>query len=379
MEKMLEALFNLRKELHENPELSYNEFKTTEIVLNFIEKYAGDSTLFTLYKPLQTAVVLKYSNSLYKPYKIFRTDMDALPVTECTDNEIVSKNQGVMHACGHDIHITVLCGLIAKIAELKPEKNFLFVFQPAEEGAGGAKKLLSSGFFDKFEVESAFALHVTDDYKVGEVASNGGILFAIPREVDIVFKGKSAHVAYSERGNDALAAAAVFLSSYKNILQKEVKTSESFLAHFGKISSTGARNIVSEFCKVEGTLRAFSMEVMEKLNEIVKQTAIESASKFRCSAEMKALGEYVAVKNSPKLFELLKKICAETGVTCFEKKGDLVGEDFGYFTQKWDGLLFWLGTREKGKKGNSLHSEQFFPSFNAVETALKIMVRFALS
>ena len=378
MTELINSLRVLRSELHRFPELSFKEERTADIIQSFITERINGSNLFTIHRPFLTSVVVEYSNGKDLPYRIFRADMDALPVKEFALNEIISQNQGVMHACGHDVHMTILCGLISEAACLKPQKNVLFVFQPGEEGAGGAKGLIDSGFFDRFNIESAFALHVTDDHEVGEVASNGGLLFAIPREIDVVFKGKSAHAAYPEKGNNALMASARFLFKCGETLKNVIAENEVFLAHFGKISSGTARNIISDYAEIQGTLRSFDMEVMIKGTETVKKTADECATFLGCSAEVKILGEYVAVKNDTKLFDLLKKISSEKGIRCIEKKGELVGEDFGYFTQKWGGLLFWLGSKDPDKNPNPLHSEKFFPSFKAIDTGLEIMTEILL-
>lgn len=369
-----QVLIDLRTKLHKCPELSLAEYKTAEILLEFISRTVKNDDHFKIFRPFHTSIVVEYKNGPADlPFRLVRADMDALPVTESENNGIISENNGIMHACGHDIHMTILCGLIMKTAEEKPVSNFLFVFQPGEEGAGGAKKLLETGFFDSYDIESAQALHVTDDHEIGECASNGGILFAIPREVDIIFKGRSSHAAFPEKGNDALAAAALFLSSVKNVLKSSMDPSDTFLAHFGKITSGSARNIVSDFSKIEGTLRAFSPDVMSQGSDIVDENAKKCASEFGCSSIMTVLGEYVEVRNSPALFERLKRVSQKTGMKCIEKKGELVGEDFGYFTKKWSGIMFWIGSREKGVTPNSLHSQEFFPSNNVIYSGVKVM------
>lgn len=374
MMKIIDKLYKLRSTLHKFPELSFKEDNTAQIIVDFVENETKGSPLFKIHRPFLASVVVEYRNGGDAHYRIFRADMDALPVLELATNEVVSENQGIMHACGHDVHMTILCGLIAETARLRPEKNILFVFQPGEEGAGGAKGMIGSGFFDKFNIESAFALHVTDDYEVGEVASNGGVLFAIPREVDVIFRGKSAHAAYSEKGRNALAAAGLFLASYQLELQKVLSESEIFLAHFGKMSSGNARNIVSDLSKIEGTFRAFDMNVMTRGTESVEKTAKICAEKFGCLTELTILGEYIEVRNSPVLFNKLQKICSETGYKCMEKKGDLVGEDFGFFTKKWGGIMFWIGSRKAGNAPNSLHTKEFFPDFKTIDVGVEIMM-----
>ncbi len=377
---LTEKLKLLRKKLHENPELSFKEHKTSGIIKDFVKDVAGENSAFKTYEPFLTSVVVEYRGGSTKdPFYIFRADMDGLPVTESSSNEYVSKNDGVMHACGHDIHMTILCGLIAEVAMKTPEKNILFVFQPGEEGAGGAKKMIETGFFDKYNVISAFALHVTDNHELGEVASNGGILFAIPKEVDIVFKGNSGHAAYPEKGSDALAAAASFLTNIEHKIRKVLNPSETFLIHFGKISGGKARNIIADEVKIEGTLRAFDRKIMNTGSEEVKNTALSCGAVFGCKTEVNVLGEYLEVRNTPELFDVLKKVCSNLSVRCIDKKAELVGEDFCYFTDRYPGLLFWIGTREPGKKAEQLHSPTFFPPDKVVESGVKILFYLLMS
>lgn len=370
-----EKLRDLRKRLHESPERSFNEIHTSKIIMDFFKSVSkGKESFFKVFRPFLTSIVIEYRNGGDKPFKLFRADMDALVVTEDPTHEIVSKNEGIMHACGHDIHMTVLCGLLAFTAENLPEKNIIFVFQPGEEGAGGARKMIESGVFDGYEIESAHALHVSDDFEVGEIASNDNVLFAIPREVDLEFFGKSGHAAFPERGHDALAAAADFLCTIEHVIHKNLNPTNIFHAHFGKLTSGSARNVTSDYSKIEGTLRSFSSETMQEGTELVRQTAEKCAGSYGCTSKLTVLGEYIEVENSPNLFRKLQKIAEKNGIRCIYKKGDLVGEDFGYFTKRWSGIIFWLGTRRPGAEPQPLHSNKFFPSFEAVDTALKIMI-----
>jgi len=371
-------LFELRDQLHESPELSFEEFKTSEIIESFLNDHIKGIEAFKVIKPYKTSIVVEYKNADNKPFKLFRADMDALPVLESSDNPVISKNEGVMHACGHDIHMTVLCGLIARTALNMPKENVLFVFQPGEEGAGGAKKMIAEGVFDNYNICCAHALHVTDDHFLGEVASNDNILFAIPKEVNVEFYGSSAHAAFPEKGCDALAAAASFLTDLEYQIRRKINPTSIFLAHFGKITSGTARNIVSDKSIVEGTLRAFDPEVMEKGMEVVGTVATLAAQKFGCSAKVKTLGEYVEVRNTPELYKKLKNICEDTEIKCVCKNGELVGEDFGYFTKKFSGIMFWIGSCEEGKAPETLHSKTFFPSSKALVTGLEIMWKMLL-
>lgn len=370
---LISKLNELREKLHKCPELSLEEYDTQKILEDFIVNVTEGCSSLKIFKPFHTSLVVEYRNGGDSPFKLIRADMDALPVTESESNGIVSEKKGLMHACGHDVHMTILCGLISRTAHEKPASNLLFVFQPGEEGAGGAKKMLETGFFDSYAIDSVYALHVTDDHDLGEVASNGSILFAIPREVDIIFKGKSAHAAYPEKGSNALSAAVFFLSSVEHILRRSLNPTGVFLAHFGKMTSGTARNIVADHAKVEGTLRAFKSDVMKQGSAIIEKTAAECAAGFGCTAVMKVLGEYVEVRNSPALFKKLQEVSQKKGIKCIEKEGELVGEDFGYFTQKWPGILFWLGAGKHDADRKALHSQDFFPSDDVIPVGLEVM------
>lgn len=366
-------LKELRSRLHRSPELSFKEFRTAEILLDFVGNVIKNKNEFKILRPFKTSIVVEYKNGKDKDFKLFRADMDALPIKESTENPVVSENIGVMHACGHDIHMTILCGLVSRTAQKMPEENVLFVFQPGEEGAGGAKKMIESGVFDSYSISSAHALHVTDDHKVGEVASNDSVLFATPKEVNVEFFGKSAHAAFPEKGHDALAAAASFLCDLEHQIRRKINPTNVFLAHFGKMISGTARNIVSDSSILEGTLRAFESEIMESGMEVVRTCAQLAAEKFGCTAEFKTLGQYIEVRNTPELFKKLKNICEDQGFKCICKNGELVGEDFGYFTKRFSGIMFWIGSNETGKSPEILHSKSFFPSNNSIVTGLEIM------
>jgi N-acetyldiaminopimelate deacetylase len=369
-----EKLFDMRKKLHETPELSFEEKETSLIIKKFIMDTVGENNSFEIHSPFKTSVVVEYRGGKNgDPFILFRADMDALPVEENGTNKYVSKNCGTMHACGHDVHMTVLCGLIAETYDKLPDRNILFVFQPGEEGAGGAKQMMETGFFDKYNVKAAFALHVTDALDLGEVGSNGDVLFAIPKEIDVVFKGSSGHAAYPEKGNDAIAAASSFLSNVEHRIRKVINPTETFLAHFGKITGGKARNIIADEVKIEGTLRALDRKIMDKGTQEISKAAEIAASYFGCQSESKVLGEYLEVRNSPDLFEILKKVCSEHGVKCVEKKAELVGEDFCYFTDRYPGLLFWIGTKLPGKEPEQLHSASFFPDDQVIPLGIKVM------
>jgi N-acetyldiaminopimelate deacetylase len=184
----------IRKYLHQIPELAFEEFKTKEYLLKIL-KMLKDIKIHTFDFP---GILVEYSHGKGE-YTLFRSDMDALPITEETGCDFASEHPGKMHACGHDMHMTILLGLIEKVSNERIEQNILFLFQPAEEGKGGAKRILDTGTLDKFPIKETYALHVKGDIPVGTVSTKPGIFFANTEEVDIVFTGIGAHVALADR------------------------------------------------------------------------------------------------------------------------------------------------------------------------------------
>ena len=162
----------LRHKLHQIPELMFKEFQTTSLLLDTINELPS----INIHRPLETGLIVEYTVN-DGDYLLFRADIDALPIKEETGISFASTNQN-MHACGHDVHSSILYGFLNYVVESKIDKNIIFIFQPAEEGGGGAEKIIASGILKQFNIKSAFALHVTDEYPAGTIASTSGVLFA---------------------------------------------------------------------------------------------------------------------------------------------------------------------------------------------------------
>jgi N-acetyldiaminopimelate deacetylase len=352
----------VRKKLHQIPEIAFQEYKTIDFILNYVGRFP-ELKLHTFPFP---GLIAEYSQGEGE-YILFRTDMDALPVTEQTGCDFSSLHSGMMHACGHDVHMTILLGLIEDVVKAKVKKNILFLFQPAEEGKGGAQKIIETGVLQQFRIKEVYALHVHPDLPVDTISSCPGTIFGIPLEIDVIFKGKSAHAANPQKGKDALMAAAQFLSSYNTLLSKSFPVDSLVLAHFGKIEGGTARNIVSDHCLIEGTLRAFTRDDMKKLKKLITDVAKSISPLYGLTTEINELGTYDAVVNSRKLYDKLKQHLPSE-VKFREALPALTGEDFGFFTSLYDGLLFWVGADCK----TDLHSPTFLPDERVIETGLRV-------
>lgn len=350
----------LRHALHKFPELMFEEFKTTEILIKNIE---GMSDIKIL-RPLETGFIAEYKVNDGNFY-LFRADIDALPIKEETGVSFASMNH-LMHACGHDVHTSILYGLLQHVVTNKINKNILFLFQPGEEGGGGAEQVINSGVLNNYNIDKAFALHVTDEYEEGVIASTPGILFASAFELDIEFFGTSAHVAFPEKGKNAFEALMLFLTKVNELANGE---SEKIIFGYGKITSGDVRNIIPAYAKIEATLRTLSRKKSEaffsKIISLLGTIERELGIKYK----IKTGSLYTEVDIDKNLYEQYRK--ALTGKYEFINCGyKMTGEDFGFISKLYPSFMFWLGTRTGEQFG--LHNPKFLPDDSIISKGIDI-------
>jgi len=361
----------LRHLLHQNPELAYQEFQTTKLIIDSISALPGFDKRFLFLTPMQTGVLVQYKVNEGN-YLLFRADIDALPINEETSFEFKSKNE-YMHACGHDVHTSILFGLIEYAARENINQNILFLFQPAEESGGGTMKFFATGIFNQFNVDKAFALHVTDEFTKGTIASTSGVLFASALEVDVDFHGKSSHVAFPQNGKNAFNALRLFLDAVDKIPKG---LNDATMLGFGKIASGSVRNIIPGSARLEGTIRALTMKKTNEIASILKTIAsgIEQITGVKINVTKEAHYPEVIVDDA--LFGSLSKIFSKkfTFLDCGFK---MTGEDFGYISQQYPSFMFWLGTSTGEQFG--LHNAQFLPGDEIIEIGTTIFKEILLA
>ena len=362
-------LISIRRELHQVPELAFHEFETKAILLKYL-KTLPDITIIEFFNSPGMLVEYSHGNGLYR---LFRADMDALPVKETTGCDFMSRNEGIMHSCGHDIHMTILLGLIEEITKIKPAANLLFLFQPAEEGQGGAESILAEGIIQQYPVESVYALHIASGMPVGTVSSRPGIFFGVPQEFNVEFYGITAHAVTPEKGIDALRAGRIFLDLMDYDID-ELSQKERVIFHTGKIEAGTVRNVVPDYCKMEGTHRALDKKISSLINGYILNNCDIVQEETGAKYEVDFLQSYDPVVNDSSLVEKLKNICQSLNIEYQEAEPTLTGEDFGFFTTLYPGLLFWLGSG----CDFPLHSDKFLPSEDAIPIGINIFKHLAL-
>lgn len=354
-QNMVEELRQMRRDLHKIPELGLKEYKTSAYIREKLEGF-GITELETW---LETGVVAVIRGKGKKEAVAFRADMDALPVTEQTGCDFTSEHVGCMHACGHDGHVTVLLGFAKYLQEHKDEleNDVVLIFQPAEEGPGGAQLLVDAGLFEKHPVRCIIGCHIFPQVPQGKVACRKGAMMARNGEVDVHVYGESAHGAQPQLGHDAVLAAGAVITGLHTILSRNVSPLDSGVLTFGAIHGGEACNIIAKEVKLEGTMRAFSDEAYETMTKRVQEVASGIAAGYGCKGEAVFRHMYRVVDNAPKLVELLQEVA---GDAYEETPPYMLAEDFSLYLQKVPGMFFFLGSgnAEKGYT-HSLHSAQF--------------------
>lgn len=354
-QNMVEELRQIRRDLHKIPELGLKEYKTSAYIREKLEGF-GITELETW---LETGVVAVIRGKGKKEAVAFRADMDALPVTEQTGCDFTSEHVGCMHACGHDGHVTVLLGFAKYLQEHKDEleNDVVLIFQPAEEGPGGAQLLVDAGLFEKHPVRCIIGCHIFPQVPQGKVACRKGAMMSRNGEVDVHIYGESAHGAQPHLGHDAVLAAGAVITGLHTILSRNVSPLDSGVLTFGAIHGGEACNIIAKEVKLEGTMRAFSDEAYETMTKRVQEVASGIAAGYGCKGEAVFRHMYRVVDNDPKLVELLQEVA---GDAYEETPPYMLAEDFSLYLQKVPGMFFFLGSgnEEKGYI-HSLHSAQF--------------------
>ena len=365
-------LIEIRRQLHQIPEIGLEEHKTQKYLLTIIHQIIQNKS-FIQVETWQTGILVYLKGSQGQKTIGWRTDIDGLPVEELTNLPFASKN-GRMHACGHDIHMTVALGLLEKLSESQPKNNLLFLFQPAEENEAGGKLMYDGGAFKNWLPDEFYGLHVRPDLKVGDIATNEQTLFAGTCEVELTFVGTGGHAAFPHTANDALVAAAYFVTQVQTIVSRNVDPLDSAVVTFGKMEAGTTNNIIAERAFLHGTIRSLTQEVNELTQKRLTELAKGVAQSFDMTIDLKLKqGGYLPVENNPKLAkELMDFFRNETKANLIDIAPAMTGEDFGYLLSKIPGVMFWLGINSEAP----LHSQKMQADEKVLDFAVEAIGQF---
>jgi len=372
-----------RRDFHEHPELSNQEFRTAEKVAEHLERLGME---------VQTGVAHTGVVGILRggdgPTVALRADMDALPVTELVDlpfaskarGEYQGKEVGVMHACGHDNHVAILMGVAEVLAGLGDTLpgTVKFIFQPAEEGTpdqsvGGAELMLAEGAFDAPAPDAVFGLHVFP-FPVGTIATRPGGLMASSDFYRITVKGKQTHGAVPWAGVDPIVTASQIVLALQTIVSRQLDaTLTPSIVTVGKIEGGVRNNIIPESVEMVGTIRTFDADTRLDIHRRIRQTATHIAEAAGATAEVEIDLGYGVTRNDPELYKrMAPTLAAVAGEGFIEARQTTTAEDFSYFANEAPGLFLFLGVAPDDP---SLVFPNHSPKFFADERALPVGVR----
>ncbi|NRD78709.1 N-acetyldiaminopimelate deacetylase [Bacillus sp. BRMEA1] len=366
----MNSLINIRRDLHQIPELGFQEFKTQAYLLAYIESLPQKRISI---KKWRTGLLVKVAG--LNPQKTigYRTDIDGLPITEETQLSFSSVHERQMHACGHDFHMTIALGILTHFVHNPIQDDLLFIFQPAEEGPGGAEPMLQSLEMQHWMPDMIFALHIAPEYPVGTIAVKEGLLFANTSELFIDLKGKGGHAAYPHQTNDMVIAACSLVTQLQTIVSRNINPLDSAVITIGKITGGTVQNIIAETARLEGTIRTLSPDVMNKVKHRIEAIVKGIEAGYECEASIDYGSMYHQVYNSEELTkEFMEFVDQDSNVQLVVCKEAMTGEDFGYMVKEIPGFMFWLGVDSPF----GLHHAKLMPNEAAIEVAIGVMIKF---
>ena len=376
-----DEFIEIRHHLHKHPELSYKEFETSKFVQGKLNEWGIDFEVMATTGVIGT---LKGKNPDKKVIAL-RADMDALPITEQNQIEYKSQNEGVMHACGHDVHTTCLLGAAKILNELKNEweGTIKLIFQPGEEkNPGGASLLIKEGVLENPKPESILGLHVHPGLEVGKLSFRGGMVMASADEIYITVKGKGGHAAAPHLTTDTILAASQLVVNLQQIISRMNDPFNPSVLSITSFQGGNTTNVIPSEVKLMGTFRAMNEEWRFKAHELIKNICIEAGKISGADIDIKIDVGYPFVLNNTELTEMAKRKAQEfAGANNVEETEMRMGaEDFAFYSHIIPACFFRLGVGNiKNNITSGVHTPTFNIDENAIENGMGIMAWLAVS
>ncbi len=336
------AIASVRRDIHAHPELCFEENRTSDVIAAELTNWG-----IPIHRGLgTTGVVAILKNGSSDRAVGLRADMDALPMTEHNTFAHASKHPGKMHSCGHDGHTAML---LAAAKHLSTQRNYdgtvYLVFQPAEEGGGGALEMIKDGLFERFPMEAMFGAHNWPGMAVGQFALKSGPCFASSNDFKIVIRGKGAHAAMPHLGVDPVPVACQLVQALQTIISRNKRPIDAGVISVTMIHTGEATNVVPDSCEIQGTVRTFTVEVLDTIERRMKEISEHTCAAFDATCEFEFSRNYPPTINHPAETEfargVMQGLVGANNVHEFEPT--MGAEDFSYFLLAKPGCYFLIG------------------------------------
>ncbi|GAB6558073.1 M20 peptidase aminoacylase family protein [Bacillus mobilis] len=364
LEQLTEALISIRRNLHEYPELSYEEFETTKAIKNWLE----EKNITIIHSSLETGVIAEISGNHSGPIIAIRADIDALPIQEETNLPYASKIHGKMHACGHDFHTAAIIGAayLLKEKESSLSGTVRFIFQPAEESSDGACKVIEAGHLR--DVQAIFGMHNKPDLPVGTIGIKDGPLMAGVDRFEIEIHGVGTHAAVPDAGVDPIVASSQIVMALQTIVSRNISSSHNTVVSVTNIHSGNTWNVIPEKATLEGTVRTFQTETREKIPALMRRIIQGISDALGVKTEFRFYAGPPAVQNDTSLTNLSTQVAETMNLNIISPTPSMAGEDFSFYQQEIPGSFVFMGT-------SGTH-EWHHPAFTVDERALPISAEY---
>lgn len=376
-----DAVIRHRRHFHRRPELSFEEFDTSDYIAAELETLG-----FEVKRNIGgTGVVATFDTGREGPVIAFRADMDALPILEETGLPFASENAGIMHGCGHDGHMAILLGTAKLIADTKDDfKGVIkFIFQPGEEANGGAKCVINDGTLKAPDVEGIFALHMIPELPCGTIGVKPGYLSATDDEFVITVHGKSAHSSEPETGINAITIAAQVISGMQSILSGGINPFDVGTFSICQISGGEAVNIIPDRVEMKGMIRCIEKKSKEIIRKKMKQIVEGAAEAMGGSGEIDFVSGFPSVNNDPALtkvvIEAANQMLESEDCCVMLERPHMGSEDFSYYQEEVPGVIFMLGCAQENSVTGALHEPILNINEDALQNGVKIFLQIANS
>ena len=377
------AVAAIRRDIHAHPELCFEEKRTADVIAQALEGWG-----IPVHRGLGRTGVVGIVKGSESPRAVgLRADIDALPMTEHNRFPHASRHPGKMHACGHDGHTAMLLAAAKHLAQHRHFDGTVYlIFQPAEEGGGGAREMMKDGLFERFPMEAIFGAHNWPGLGVGQFAVRSGPVFASSNEFKITIRGKGAHGAMPHLGIDPVPVACQMVQAFQTIITRNKRPIDTGVISVTMIHTGEATNVVPESCVLEGTVRTFSTDVLDMIERRMKTVSEATCAAFEANCDFEFSRNYPPTINHDAETAFARAVMAEVVGTenVLEFEPTMGAEDFSYFLQQKPGCYFVIGngdgTHREGGHGMGpcmLHNPSYDFNDDLIPLGATLWVRLA--